>query len=922
MDPDKYLVLINEEDKTSEVESFKPEGSKVKVKYQGGKEYAFNKQNVVLLENPILVDVDEKLLFYRNNQLFNSKVMLIFGETAKIIFKAGHSQLFDYKFIKVDSSKNQRSKIQELLEYWTDISKYTNTDDEKDAFLLKEFSKLNYIDSQSVLSSYMNESNLIIDSSSSNHTIFPFRFNLSQKQALEHALKSNVSVIEGPPGTGKTQTILNIIANLVMLNKTVAVVSGNNAAVQNVKDKLVKDGYEFIAASLGNSDNKKHFFKNAPVYRESGWESDREELELVEGIKKLNDRIHSLLELNNSKAKLQQKLSAYCLEQQHFESYYSNQNLQEIINLPFYRKTSESIISFLADYHIAMEKNKSDKFLHRINMFWKHGFRDFKSLKEQEVGYIINLQKHYYKLKIEEFKKKIASIQKELDGGEFTPLLKQHEELSTKLFRHRLHIKYKNESPLQMNESSYKKKGNFNKFITHYPVILSTTHSLRNCVPDGFLFDYVIIDESSQVDLLTGVLALSCCKNAIIVGDMKQLPQIVEMDIKKKIATNEVEEAYDYFEHNILSSVIKIFEKSLPRVLLREHYRCHPQIINFCNKKYYNEELIPFTLGNEILSPLVLIRTEKGNHMRRVTRGNDKGNFNQRELDVIVQYLENPLRHVEDAEDIGFAAPYRKQVKTALSLLDSQIEADTVHKYQGREKSIMLFSTVLDHSYMGRFGIPFVDDPCIINVAVSRARDQFILITDQSLFEKESKEVSDLIRYMEYNALDENIIQSDIVSIFDLLYKDYSEKLIELQSRLLNVSRFKSENIMWTYIQDLLSDSEYNCFTAGTQIYLKNLLSSIDQFTEKERSYIKHNASVDFVIYHSLNNKPVLLIEVDGFASHANNPEQLRRDELKDSIIKKYDVPFIRFPTTGSNEREKLKLKLNEVKNSIYLERS
>lgn len=71
--------------------------------------------------------------------------------------------------------------------------------------------------------------------------IYPFRFNLSQKKAMENIYKSNISVIQGPPGTGKTQTILNIIVNLaIMQNKTVAVVSNNNEAVKNVKDKLKK----------------------------------------------------------------------------------------------------------------------------------------------------------------------------------------------------------------------------------------------------------------------------------------------------------------------------------------------------------------------------------------------------------------------------------------------------------------------------------------------------------------------------------------------------------------------------------------------------------------------------------------------------------------------------------------------------------
>ena len=56
-------------------------------------------------------------------------------------------------------------------------------------------------------------------------------------------------------------------------------------------------------------------------------------------------------------------------------------------------------------------------------------------------------------------------------------------------------------------------------FLQAFPIVLSTTYSLRNSVPNNVMFDYVIIDESSQVDLLAGSLALSCAQNAIIVGD-------------------------------------------------------------------------------------------------------------------------------------------------------------------------------------------------------------------------------------------------------------------------------------------------------------------------------------------------------------------------------------------------------------------
>ena len=123
------------------------------------------------------------------------------------------------------------------------------------------------------------------------------------------------------------------------------------------------------------------------------------------------------------------------------------------------------------------------------------------------------------------------------------------------------------------------------------------------------MLDYVIIDEASQVDLITAVLALSCCRNVIIVGDMKQLPQIVNINIKQQICTEVTNEAYDYFKENILSSILKLYKNTVPCTTLREHYRCHPQIIEFCNKQYYDGELIAYTKEDMSEAPLLLYKT-------------------------------------------------------------------------------------------------------------------------------------------------------------------------------------------------------------------------------------------------------------------------------------------------------------------------
>ena len=75
-------------------------------------------------------------------------------------------------------------------------------------------------------------------------------------------MNNRVSIIQGPSGTGKTQSILNIIANLIVQNKTVAIVFGNNEAIKNVLEKMQKKNYDFLLSLLGKKENKEVFLRS------------------------------------------------------------------------------------------------------------------------------------------------------------------------------------------------------------------------------------------------------------------------------------------------------------------------------------------------------------------------------------------------------------------------------------------------------------------------------------------------------------------------------------------------------------------------------------------------------------------------------------------------------------------------------------
>lgn len=912
IDIEKVMILIKGEDQTQAIRSFEcnPANKKIQVTYKSGNSYPFNQNNVIIINNPKTIKLNGHLAFVDDMPVYEPKCILDFGKWIRIIKYNGKVLTVRRQSFSVIMNGITSQSAEEILGYLRDISQYTSDNQEEEAFLKKEMEQITFVHPESVLSCYLNQQMIKTNSPDNSNIIFPFKFNLSQKAALENALTSSISVIEGPPGTGKTQTILNIIANLVVQGKSVAVVSNNNEAVKNVIEKMTKQGYGFLTALLGNGSNQDMFFSNMPAVQVEGWNCEEEKEEMIQQIGTLNIKLNRLLKMDRKKVQLQQELRAWQLEQEHFEEYYARQEVESISRLPLFRTTPDRIISFLADTSLVEERNLSNRLLYRLRLLFKYGIFDYKRLKEQEVSILLMLQKEFYRQQILKLEREIDALESKLDSASFDELLEKHQQSSERLFRKCL---YKSHSELP--EFDFTKKNfkiRFQDFIKRYPIILSTTHALRRSIPQNYLLDYVIIDEASQVDLVTGSLAFSCCRNVIIVGDVKQLPQIVDAKIEPMLKTTPYHPVYNYFMHNILSSVMGLYRDKLPCEILREHYRCHPQIIEFCNQKYYDGKLIPYTSSNLSECPLVLYKTAEGNHMRQVTRGEKKGNYNQRELDVIVEEVLRDASPAENYRNIGFVTPYRKQANKAEQLLPGSIESDTVHKYQGREKDVMIMSTVLDTTREGQKGLNFVDNPHMVNVAVSRAVKQFVLVTDHALFFKKGKDIGDLIRYIQYSTLDENMIESKVISIFDLLYRQYSRKLISLKAKMNPNAKYRSEEVLRVLLEEILSEPEYKHYSYVQGMLLRNLLNTVELLTPEELHFVNNRASLDFVVFYKQDKVCALVVEVDGFAFHENNPEQLRRDALKDAILAKYQVPILRLASNGSGERERIQRILSE----------
>ena len=441
--------------------------------------------------------------------------------------------------------------------------------------------------------------------------------------------------------------------------------------------------------------------------------------------------------------------------------------------------------------------------------------------------------------------------------------------------------------------------------MNEYPVVLSTTFSARSCLSPETIYDYVIIDEASQVSVETGALALSCARNAVIVGDSMQLPNVVTPEARLKL--DEIAEqftipkSYDCARNSFLESVCRTIP-SVPQTLLKEHYRCHPKIIDFCNRKFYGGNLVIMTRDNGEPDVVCAIKTVEGNHNHH--------HVNQREIDVIRKEVLPTLSY--EAEDIGIIAPYNAQVDALQQQIGSPVDIATVHKFQGREKDAIVMSTVENQIS------DFVDDPNLLNVAVSRAKQKFCLVVTGNKQQK-SGNISDLLAYIEYNNF--TVTESKIRSIFDYLYKQYTEARMAYLTTRKRISEYDSENLTYALIEDILrNNAAMRHFDVVCHLPLRMLIRDFSLLDDVERRYAGNGLThLDFLIYNKVGKQPVLAIETDGFSYHQEGSRQKERDEMKDRILALYGIPCERLSTAESDERERIEIRLKEILHIDYI---
>lgn len=843
--------------------------------------FNYNPSRLLYLTDPTSIDLGEKGLYIKNKHITDVDELLRFSDGRHVFYHAvytnGFYDDFDGREVYVTRTpidKNGGSTWDYLRKLAAETGLMTENDDN---ILSKQYDLVDVKRDNVPLAQYIGDKTEPATYRMPAHIYYPFGCNASQKAAVEAALTHQVSIIQGPPGTGKTQTILNIIANLLMTDKTVLVVSNNNSAVENVAEKLERENLGFIVAQLGSVQNKENFIVNQSGY------PDMKEWHLEEAAQA--ERLAaSSLEAVSQNFDNQTRLALLRSEYDDLikETKYNDMLPQSPTDNEWLREINSSkLMKLLNRFQILAEEGRKPGFWFRIKWSFIIGMKMFSFLNGKPTHITACLETAYYFSRKNEIEQELNYIEESLRATDIKQKIKDLRTYSLQILKASIAKRYHSRKRQEFTIKDIKPRTE--EFLKEYPVVLSTTYSAKSCINKNMVFDYVIMDEASQVDIKTGALALSCANNAVIVGDDKQLPNVVSRD--EALALNaiqseyKVDDRYNAVTHSFLQSCTEVF-KSSPVTLLREHYRCHPKIIGFCNQRFYDKELIAMTTDQNEENVLRVVKTVPGNHAR--------GHFNQREIDTIVQEV---IPEYADTDSVGIITPYRSQAKAINEALGKEI-ASTVHKYQGRECDTIIMSMV-DNT-----PTEFSDDANLLNVAISRAKTRLCIVTNGNEIPQDSN-IGQLVKYIQYNNFE--VKESKLHSVFDILYKQYTAERLAYEKAHKPVSSFLSENLIYNLLINTIEKLKLSNTDVLCHYPLSKLITDWSCLDTEERRFAESPYShIDFLIYNSLTKNPMYAIEVDGWHYHKQSAVQQSRDALKDQILSKLGLYLHRISTTDT----------------------
>ena len=290
------------------------------------------------------------------------------------------------------------------------------------------------------------------------------------------------------------------------------------------------------------------------------------------------------------------------------------------------------------------------------------------------------------------------------------------------------------------------------------PVWAVTSLAVGSALPlQPGLFDLVVIDEASQSDIASAIPLLYRARRAMVVGDANQLTHITNIGPERDRALadfHSVDQAHretlGYRSSSLYDAAVAATEEEA--VLLRRHYRSHPHIAEFASVTFYGGALVVETPTDRLL-PGPAVRWDDVKGCAQAGPGG-RSVLNEHEAQRVLEVLVEQLEEVRDGgATIGIVSPFRAQVDCLVTLLAGQmphlagqVTIDTAHGFQGDERDIMIFSPVVASGFPSRL-LNFAGNRNLVNVSVTRARSRLLVVGDLEACIASGTVLADLARY-------------------------------------------------------------------------------------------------------------------------------------------------------------------------------
>lgn len=624
----------------------------------------------------------------------------------------------------------------------------------------------------------------------------PAPLNAEQRIAVRQALTEPLTVITGPPGTGKSQVVMSILVNAAWRGQRVLFASKNNKAVDVVMERINSLSPQPIMLRLGTRALQEELSNQLTAIL-SARSTDDERSRYATALMALQNensflestdkQIEELIQLRNQVDNLEK----LC------------EDARRLLPERVFREADQFPISELAvnTENLKRASLRSDRshasFLEKL--FWNF----FQESRQKQVQDAANSQLNFLqKVGIPpptapSPNQLVASgneIIREVNAASRYQIALRELVNKPQLGVLALQIAYQNKRiaalsgeawrnwafllPDRLNESDRSALGDYAGILRtiarsdeeggsvaaqvwrrYYDLAAKTTKALpcwavtslsaRGRVPFvASEFDLLVIDEASQCDIASALPLLYRAKRVVVIGDPQQLRHISRLSAQRdqalmvKHGVLEAPGPSWGYRANGLYDLAASKAKSDSIIVLRDHHRSHADIINFSNEFFYRGKLRVATDYRRLKRPDgPAVRWV--NIQGKVIRPSSGGAINREEAEAVVQELKRIAVGQRFLGEIGVVTPFRAQA----NLIDELINADnglasvlssrnfiseTAHKFQGDERDLIVFSPVVSRG-MPAGAYGFLKaQGNIFNVGITRARGALIVVGDVS----------------------------------------------------------------------------------------------------------------------------------------------------------------------------------------------